>query len=179
MRRGFDPWVGKIPWSSKWKLAPIFLPGKSLGQGTLVGYSPWGHKELDMTKRQSTIYLFIFSCAASSLLCRAFSSCGELWYKGLSLWWLLLLKRKGSRAQAQQLWCRGLVASQPVESSWTRDQPYVSCIGRQILKHWITREILPYILFLFFMDYLCLVKNYYKPIAVQYSSVLQFNSQLC
>ena len=86
MRRGFDPWVGKIPWSSKWKLAPIFLPGKSLGQGTLVGYSPWGHKELDMTKRQSTIYLFIFSCAASSLLCRAFSSCGELWYKGLSLW---------------------------------------------------------------------------------------------
>ena len=23
---------------------PVFLPGKSHGQGTLVGYSPWGHR---------------------------------------------------------------------------------------------------------------------------------------
>ena len=27
-RCGFDPWVRKIPWSRKWQLAPIFLPGK-------------------------------------------------------------------------------------------------------------------------------------------------------
>ena len=27
----------------------VFLPGKSHGQRSLVGYSPWGHKELDMT----------------------------------------------------------------------------------------------------------------------------------
>ena len=29
---------------------PVFLPGESHGQRTLVGYSPWGHKELDMTE---------------------------------------------------------------------------------------------------------------------------------
>ena len=29
---------------------PVFLPGKSHGQRNLVGYSPWGHKELNMTE---------------------------------------------------------------------------------------------------------------------------------
>ena len=37
---GFDPWVGKIPWSRKWKPTPVFLPGKFHGQRSLVGYSP-------------------------------------------------------------------------------------------------------------------------------------------
>ena len=30
---------------------PVLLPGKSHGQRSLVGYSPWGHKELDTTER--------------------------------------------------------------------------------------------------------------------------------
>ena len=29
---------------------PVFLPGKSHGQRSLVGYSPWGHKESDTTQ---------------------------------------------------------------------------------------------------------------------------------
>ena len=29
---------------------PVFLPEKSHGEKSLVGYSPWGHKELDMTE---------------------------------------------------------------------------------------------------------------------------------
>ena len=29
---------------------PVFLPGKFHGQRSLVGYSPWGHKESDTTK---------------------------------------------------------------------------------------------------------------------------------
>ena len=29
---------------------PVFLPGESHGQRSLVGYSPWGRKELDMTE---------------------------------------------------------------------------------------------------------------------------------
>ena len=49
-RHRFDPWVGKIPWSRKWQPAPVFLPGKSHGQRSLVGYSPWGCQESDMTK---------------------------------------------------------------------------------------------------------------------------------
>ena len=40
----FHPWVGKIPWRRKWQPTPIFLPEKSHGQRSLVGYSPWGRK---------------------------------------------------------------------------------------------------------------------------------------
>ena len=39
-----DPWVRKIPWRGKWQPTPIFLPGKSHGQRSLAGYSPWGCK---------------------------------------------------------------------------------------------------------------------------------------
>ena len=81
--------------------------------------------------------------------CRqAFSSCGE--------WGLLSscgaetsrcggfsLQNMGSTMQARSLWCTGLVALWHVESSWPRDRTCVPCIGRQILSHWTTREVLP------------------------------------
>ena len=44
-----DPWVRKIPWRRKWQPTPVCLPGKSHGQRELVGYSPRGYKESDMT----------------------------------------------------------------------------------------------------------------------------------
>ena len=47
--RGFDPWVGKIPWRRKWQPTPVFMPGKSHGQRSLAGYSLWGCTESDMT----------------------------------------------------------------------------------------------------------------------------------
>ena len=52
-RHGFNPWIGKIPWSRKWQTAPVFLPGKFPGQRSLVGCSPWGHKESDTTEQLS------------------------------------------------------------------------------------------------------------------------------
>ena len=42
-----SPWVGTIPWRREWLPTPVFLPGESHGQRRLMGYSPWGHKELD------------------------------------------------------------------------------------------------------------------------------------
>ena len=47
-RHGFDPWVRKILWRREWQPTPVFLPGK---KRSLVGYSPWGHKESDATKQ--------------------------------------------------------------------------------------------------------------------------------
>ena len=38
----------KIPWRRAWSPIPVFLPEKSHGQRSK--YSPWGHKELDMTE---------------------------------------------------------------------------------------------------------------------------------
>ena len=41
---GFNPWVREIPWRRNWQPTPVFLPGKSHRQRSLVGYSPWGRK---------------------------------------------------------------------------------------------------------------------------------------
>jgi len=43
--------VGKIPWRRKWQSTSVLLPGKSHGQKSLVGYSPWGRKESDITEQ--------------------------------------------------------------------------------------------------------------------------------
>ena len=53
-RHGFNRWVGKSPWRRKWQPTPVSLPGKSHGQRSLTGYSLWGRKESDTTKRLST-----------------------------------------------------------------------------------------------------------------------------
>ena len=37
-------------WRRKWHPTAVLLPGKSYGQRSLVGYSSWGHKELDTTE---------------------------------------------------------------------------------------------------------------------------------
>ena len=50
---GFNPWVGKVPWRRKWQPTPVFLPGESHGQRSLVDYRPWGCKESDMTEQLS------------------------------------------------------------------------------------------------------------------------------
>ena len=50
-----ETWVRSLgqedPWRMKWQSIPVLLPGKSHGQRSLVGYSPWGGKELDTTER--------------------------------------------------------------------------------------------------------------------------------
>ena len=44
-RRGFDPWLGKIPWRRAWQPTPGFLSGEYHGQRSLAGYSPRARKE--------------------------------------------------------------------------------------------------------------------------------------
>ena len=46
----FNPWVGKIPWRRNWLPTPVFLPGKSHGQGSLADYSLWSPKESATTE---------------------------------------------------------------------------------------------------------------------------------
>ena len=54
-RSRFNTWVGKIPWRREWLPTPVFLPGESHGQSSLAGYSPWGHKESDMTEQLTEV----------------------------------------------------------------------------------------------------------------------------
>ena len=52
-----EMWVrslGHFPWRRKWQPSPVFFPGKFHGQRGLVGSSPWGHRESDVTERVST-----------------------------------------------------------------------------------------------------------------------------
>ena len=42
----FNPWVRKIPWRGKQQPTPVFLPGESHGQRSLVDYGPWGHERV-------------------------------------------------------------------------------------------------------------------------------------
>ena len=50
----WEPWVrslgGEDPLGKAWQPTPVFLAGESKRQRSLMGYSPWGHKELDMTE---------------------------------------------------------------------------------------------------------------------------------
>ena len=41
----------EAPLEKEQQPTPIFLPGKFHGRWSLVGYSPWGHKELNMTEQ--------------------------------------------------------------------------------------------------------------------------------
>ena len=59
-RPRFSPWVRKIPWRREWLLTPVFLPGKSHRQRSLVGYSPWDPKESDTTEQLTLSLLTAF-----------------------------------------------------------------------------------------------------------------------
>ena len=54
-----ETWVQSLgcPWRRKWQPSPVFWPGEFHGQRSLVGYSPWGRRELDTTERL-TLSLF-------------------------------------------------------------------------------------------------------------------------
>ena len=57
---GSIPGWGRFPWRKKWQLDPVFLPGKSHGQRSLVGCSPWGWEESHMTERPSTHQVYMW-----------------------------------------------------------------------------------------------------------------------
>ena len=58
------PWVKKIPWRRKWQPTPVFLPGQSHGQRSLVGYSPRGA----MSRTRLSDFIFIWWAAPAPLL---------------------------------------------------------------------------------------------------------------
>ena len=51
---GLIPGSGRSPGEGKWQPTAVFLPGESHGQRSLVGYSPWDHKESDTAEHTHT-----------------------------------------------------------------------------------------------------------------------------
>ena len=77
----FDPWVIKISWRRKWQSTSVFLPRKSHGQRSLVGYSPWGCKESDTTEGLTHTYTETYFFSSSHFN----SSCESGWHLTVEL----------------------------------------------------------------------------------------------
>ena len=79
-RLRFDRWVGRIPWRRKWQPTLVFLSGKSHGQRSLAGCSPWGCRRAGCNlATKEHIYVCVCIWAALDLCCcaQAFSSSGS------------------------------------------------------------------------------------------------------
>ena len=50
LRDGENQGTSKFSWRRKWQPIPVFLPGESQGQGSLVGYRLWGRAKSDTTE---------------------------------------------------------------------------------------------------------------------------------
>ena len=123
-RHRFDLWVRKMPCRKKWQLTPVFLPGKSHGQRSLVGYNPRNPKKM----RQDS--------ATGQHMC--------VHAKFLQSRWPLCNPMDGSPPGSS---VHGILQARILdwiatpfsrESSWPRDLTcvsYVSCIGKQVLYH--------------------------------------------
>ena len=48
--KSFLWYASQLSWRRKWQPTPVSLPGKSHGQWSLVGCSPWSYKELGTTE---------------------------------------------------------------------------------------------------------------------------------
>ena len=71
-RRGFDPWVGKIPWRKKWQPTPVLLPGKSHEQKSLADCRPRALKRVRhhlVTKQQQHLVSYSPTAWVVSLIC--------------------------------------------------------------------------------------------------------------
>ena len=117
----------EIPWRRKWQPTPVFLPGRFHGLRRLVGYSPWGHKESDVTEwlHFISLHVYIFQenlCAKLLQLCPAFCDPIDCSPLGSSVHGILqarILEWAAMPSSGGPSWCRG----------WTCVS-CVSCIGR-------------------------------------------------
>ena len=130
-------------WRRQWHPTPVLLPGKSHGQRSLVGCSPWGRWELDTTERLHFTSLY--------------DDLGELKYKEKKWsfeFWSGLKRLKVKVAQLCPTLCHpmdytvhGVLQARILEwitlpfsrgsfqpRDWT-SVSYVSCISRWVLYH--------------------------------------------
>ena len=89
-----------IIWRRQWHPTPVLLPGKSHGRRSLVGCSPWGHKESDTTERLH--FHFSLSCIGEGNGNPLQCSCLENPRDGES-WWAAVYGVAQSRTRLKRL----------------------------------------------------------------------------
>ena len=89
-----------MSWRRQWHPTPVLLPGKSHGQRSLVGCSPWGHEESDMTERLH--FHFSLSCIGEGndnpLQCSRLEN-----PRDRGAWWAAVYRVAQSRTQLKWL----------------------------------------------------------------------------
>ena len=84
----------------QWHPTPVLLPGKSHGQRSLIGYSPWGHLESDTSERLH--FHFSLSCIGEGNGNPIQCSCLENPRDG-GAWWAAILGVAQSQTRLKQL----------------------------------------------------------------------------
>ena len=84
----------------RWHPTPVFLPGKSHEQRSLVGYSPWGREESDTTERLH--FYFSLSCIGEGNGNPLQCSCLEN-SRDRGAWWAAFYGVTQSRTRLKQL----------------------------------------------------------------------------
>ena len=87
-------------WRRHWRPTPVLLPGKSRGQRSLVGCSPWGREELDTTERLH--FHFSLSCIGEGNDNPLQCSCLENPRDG-GAWWAAIYGVAQSRTRLKRL----------------------------------------------------------------------------
>ena len=87
-------------WRRQWQPTPVLLPGKSHGWRSLLGYSPWGQEESDLTERLH--FHFSLSCIGEGNGNPLQCSCLENPRDG-GAWWAAVYGVAQSQTQLQRL----------------------------------------------------------------------------
>ena len=120
IRYGFDPWVGKIPWRGTWQPPPVFLPGETHGQRSLMGYSPWGCRVgHDLATKQQQPSSYLIKCPSA---------------------WICLIRRdKAFLARSLLKWCYDLYPCLCIisEGAWVQFVPLMISILITWLRCWM------------------------------------------
>ena len=96
---GSIPGSGRSPGEGNGQSIPVLLPGKSHGQRSLVGYSPWGHKELDTTELLHFHFHFVSGESTKDMNGPQISKDShQPWKSSTWLYPLVLAMRKGRNA---------------------------------------------------------------------------------
>ena len=73
-----------IHWRRKWQPTPVFLPGESQGQGSLVGCCLWGHTESDTTEACSNSSIYYIGASLVTQTVKNLPATQETWVRFLS-----------------------------------------------------------------------------------------------
>ena len=117
-----------VNWRRRWHPTPVLLPGKSHGQGSLVGCSPRGHEESDMTERLH--FYFSLSCIGEGNGNPLHCSCLENPRDG-GAWWAAVSGVIQSQTRLKRLSSR---LSSSVTDSLRVETTLNTCIGFTDLK---------------------------------------------